>query len=472
MEKLSIARTSLRSPRVSRRTINPGEMLVDRQTFRDLEIFEAQEGRPGLFRLFDRARTRGGAGVLHRRFLAPMSEGERIRAVQGSVRFIVEHRADFKNLPGQYLLSAFDHYFHGRLTPPVSSSRFGSVVDLLQLMVESYRQLHQVAGGVRHTVRLIRSLREIADNPRLAEAPGELGAHLQEIREILARPALAALSFEDEERWRILRLLEVDRVLRQEEKESVERLVRLLFEIDALASLAEVTREYGFVLPEVLDGAPRIVAEGVYHPLVSDAVPNPLHLDDHDRLLFLTGPNMAGKTTYLRACGIALYLAHLGMGVPARSFGFAPCQALFTAITLADNVRVGISFFEAEALRARTIAEAVSAGLRIVALLDEPFKGTNVKDALDASRAFLTRLVEREGSLFLVSSHLIEAAPPLQATGHVDCRHFEATDTGGRLDFDYVLRPGVSAQRLGMRVLEEKGVFELLDRDHPWDERG
>jgi DNA mismatch repair ATPase MutS len=171
---------------------------------------------------------------------------------------------------------------------------------------------------------------------------------------------------------------------------------------------------------------------------------------------------MAGKTTYLRACGIACYLAHLGMGVPARSYRFSPCDSLFSAIALVDSIRDGISFFRAEALRMKAIASALAEGRHVFAVLDEPFMGTNVKDALDASRAVLSRLAVLPGNVFLVSSHLIELGEALQHSSSVTCFRFEANDQGGRLQFDYHLRPGISSQRLGMRVLEEEGVFALL----------
>jgi len=464
VDRLEITRIENPAARPARPTWGPGELRIDRQTLRDLGIMERHDGGAGLFRTFDRARTRGGADVLRRRFLAPMSDAARIRAVQASLRFILEHRAAFDSLPGQYVVSAFDHYFHWRVAPPISGGRLSAAVDALQLLLESYPQYQQIARGVRQTVRMVASLRRLTAEPATLEAPGELGVLLAEVRALVAHPALARLPA-GEERWRIGRILSVDTVLRGEEREAVERLRDLLFEIDALAAMARATQEYGYVFPDVLDGPPQVAATGIVHPEVEDAIANPLDMDQSRRLLFLTGPNMAGKTTYLRACGIALYLAHLGMGVPARSFRFAPCDALVTAISLSDDVRAGISFFEAEALRARAIAEALAAGLKVVALLDEPFKGTNVKDALDASLAFLSRLARREGSLFLVSSHLIEAAEPLMATGTTACWRFEASERAGRLQFDYVLRAGVSAQRLGMRVLEEKGVFELLDRD-------
>jgi len=180
-------------------------------------------------------------------------------------------------------------------------------------------------------------------------------------------------------------------------------------------------------------------------------------------VLFLTGPNMAGKTTYLRAFAAALYLAHLGMGVPATRFRFVPAQRLFTSISLADDLRDGVSYFRAEALRIKAVARGIADGYRVVALMDEPFKGTNVKDALDASLAVLERFATREDCLFMFSSHLIELRGRLNAAEFVDCRNFEADESEGRLRFDYRLQPGVSGQRLGMRVLHEEGIFELLD---------
>jgi DNA mismatch repair ATPase MutS len=151
------------------------------------------------------------------------------------------------------------------------------------------------------------------------------------------------------------------------------------------------------------------------------------------------------------------------MAVPAKSFRFSPCERFFSSINIADDVRSGVSFFRAEALRVKAIVQAVTEGLRVVAMMDEPFKGTNVMDALDASRAVLEGFIDRPECLFMVSSHLIELGDGMRTSGRVDCRRFEASEEDGRLRFDYVLRPGVSSQRLGMRVLREEGIFSMLE---------
>lgn len=172
---------------------------------------------------------------------------------------------------------------------------------------------------------------------------------------------------------------------------------------------------------------------------------------------------MAGKTTYLRAIATALFLGHMGVGVPASSFRFAPAQCLFSSITLSDDLRGGISYFRAEALRVKAVAAEVARGHRVIAVMDEPFKGTNVKDALDASLAIMTRFANRPGCLFLFSSHLIELGEHLSVISSISRHYFEADESGGRLRFDYRLCDGVSSQRLGVRVLKEEGVFDLLD---------
>jgi DNA mismatch repair ATPase MutS len=253
----------------------------------------------------------------------------------------------------------------------------------------------------------------------------------------------------------------MDRVIRNELK-AVRSVLKLAYQLDALVSMADAAAALELTEPEVREGELLLQATDLRNLFVEDPVPASVALDEQQRMLFLTGPNMAGKTTYLRSCGVAIYLAHLGMGVPARDFRFSPSECLSTSLSTTDNVRKGISFFRAEALRIKAIAERVTEGQRVFALLDEPFKGTNVKDAIDASWAILSEFARSPASLFAVASHLIELGDDIHKTGRVDCRYFEATEVGGRLSFDFVLKPGVSSQRLGMKVLEQEGIFRLF----------
>jgi DNA mismatch repair ATPase MutS len=440
------------------------ELRIDTQSFHDLEVFEAQGDGPSLFELLNRTRTTGGTKVLHTRWLRPLASGDRIRDVQDSLRHITANDRAFNNLPSDGVVLAVEHYLYSGLAVVTSSKPVEVFLQSVESRVGNFRGYWKMVTCVKMTEQMLRSMQRLVDDPTLAVAPGELGARLAVARALLDRPAFHALPPEGAAELPFWRIAPIDRGLRDDERHTLEALLRIIFEIDALLSMATAVRDFRFVLPEVRDDEPSFHAEGIWHPFIKAPTPNPLHVDQQHRLLFITGPNMAGKTTYLRACGVAIYLAHLGMGVPARSFRFTPCEALFTAISLADNIRDGVSFFQAEALRLKDIALALADGLRTVALLDEPFMGTNVKDAIDASRGILTRLASREGSVFLVSSHLIELSDALLATGNVECIHFEADESADSLQFDYKVRPGVSTQRLGVRVLHEHGVFSLLDQ--------
>ena len=115
-------------------------------------------------------------------------------------------------------------------------------------------------------------------------------------------------------------------------------------------------------------------------------------------------------------------------------------------------------------MRVKAVAQAIADGYRVVAIMDEPFKGTNVKDAFDASVEILQRFAIKQDCLFMITSHLIEVSERLDPELPVSYEYFEAEETENRLRFDYVLHPGVSSQRLGMRVLREEGIFDLLDQ--------
>ena len=462
MLRLRIRSDGLSNEPMAPPPVHPDEMRMDTQTFGDLEIFEAATG-PCVYELCNETRTGGGAKRLRARMKKPWATPERIRSVQDSIRFVNEHRHGFDRLPWDTVAGVVERYLK-RGGPVARDSRgIGLLIAALELRFSDVRNYGRVTRGVLSTFSMIRHLRSVLKALGPAEGRGEVRELLAETRSLLTDSDLANVPAE--ERWDISpwRLLAYDQAFRGHGRETVERLLRLVYELDALIAMADTVAKYGFVMPEIREGSLHVVAEGVFYPFIEHAVPNPIGLDQSKRMLFLTGPNMAGKTTYLRATGMAIYLAHLGMGVPARSFCFAPCQRLFTSITITDDIRTGVSFFRAEALRMKAIARAVAEGARVVALLDEPFKGTNLKDALDASGEILERLAERPDNLFMVASHLIELGEPMAATGNVDCRLFEASENDARLHFDYVLRDGISSQRLGMRVLREEGIFHLLD---------
>jgi DNA mismatch repair protein MutS len=440
------------------------ELVMDAQTFRDLEIFEGAGGAKSLYDLIDQTRTAGGSKVLKERLKRPWASAARIRGVQESLGYILEHRSAFERLPSDIVAVEVESYLKAGLPLVVSENRLEIFTGALEVRFGDFRPYRLITRGVIRASKMVRSLRSLVSADGGASNPGrgEAGVLLDELRELVTRSSFDVVP--EEERWDLpaWTVLALDRVFRYREQETLLRMLKLVYQLDALVAMADAIPDYELVLPEVVEGPLRVRGEGLFNLFVERPVPAELSLDQRLRMLFLTGPNMAGKTTYLRSCGIAIYLAHLGMGVPAGSFRFSPCECIVTSLTTTDDLRGGVSFFRAEAIRVKTIAQFVTTGKRVVALMDEPFKGTNVKDALDASWAVLEEFAHAQDSLFLISSHLIELGDDVHATGLVDCRHFEAAETEAGLSFDFVLKSGVSSQRLGMKVLEQEGIFDLF----------
>ena len=465
MFKIHIPKTSMlgRLP-LPPEPIDPDVMRMDAQTYRDLEVFEGDGGAPSLYDMFANTRTLGGGKVLKARMRKPFSNPDKIRAVQESIPYILNYRPGFEHIPSDLITLEVEKYLGAGLPLVTSESKWEVFIGALEVRFGDFRPYAQITRGVQRGCKLIRELRALFAFPQLAaNTRGEIGVYLDELRELVSRPTFDVIPKTDSWDLSPWTILELDRVLRHQNREAMDRIIELCYEVDALVAMADASHKFGLVMPELVEGPLFIEGEGLINLFVEDPVPNPVQMDQNRRMLFLTGPNMAGKTTYLRSCAAAVYLSQLGMGVPAKWYRFSPAECMYSSLTVTDSVRGGVSFFRAEALRVKAVAEAVMQGRRVVALMDEPFKGTNVKDALDASQAVLERFAEREG-LFLVSSHLIELGDRMEASSQVDCRHFEATENAeGRLSFEYTIRDGVSSQRLGMRVLREEGIFELLD---------
>jgi len=438
-------------------------VLLDPHTAKDLEIFETTAGGTSLFDFCNTTQTKGGRAALRKRMENPFSSPERIKHAQDAITFIHRHRDLFNTLPPAYTSGRSEHFLT-EVLPMVTANNFLEFgMGAFSLWMNHDRYYLRIINGVQFTCTVIQALRKFIVQIDTSSNAGELTPLFEEMQILISRPGIVHIPEHGSGRW-AWHTLRLDQLIRLQEKGTIVRLLQIVFEIESLLSLADVSHQHGFNLPAVESGHLQVEAEGLTHPFLDNPVANPVTLDQTQRILFLTGPNMAGKTTYLRAFATALYLAHLGTGVPARSFRFSPVEHLFSSISLADDLHGGISYFRAEALRVKAIAEAINDGKRVIALLDEPFKGTNVKDAMDASLAILEQFAQKQDCLFMFSSHLIELSEQLSSTEQIDCQFFEADESGGRLHFDYRLHPGVSSQRLGMRVLREEGIFELLEQ--------
>jgi DNA mismatch repair ATPase MutS len=432
-------------------------MNVDPTTLSDLEVFHEGGGGPGLFALIDETETSRGRKAFRDRIRSPSSDVTQIRRTQEAVRFL----AGLSSVPPieRKAVEGVERYLASNIQVPPAAGRIRAFAEALWLSVR-YRDLYrEMRAGVQATRAVLLNVERLARQV-LAEGPPpraeELAREMTEICHALSHHAAAR------SRWDVVR---ADHALRDPERAKLTRVIDLLAELDALRSMARATARLNWTFPELLDGEAFLLeGEDLWHPFIERPVRNPVGLTGEEPVVFLTGPNMAGKTTYLRSAALAVLLAQTGMGVPARRLRLTPVEALITSLNPSDNLRAGMSYFLSEVLRVQVAAEALAEGKRAFVLFDEVFKGTNVSDALEASAEVISGFSKAKRSGFIFSSHIVELEEELKSNPRIRFEYFEGRLVEGRAEYSYRLRPGISDLRLGLQLLQEAGIPQLIAR--------
>src|SRR5687768_6966016 len=165
----------------------------------------------------------------------------------------------------------------------------------------------------------------------------------------------------------------------------------------------------------------------------------------------------------MKAFGIAVYMAHMGFPVAVTSMQFSVRDGLFTSINVPDNLNMGYSHFYAEVLRVKKVALEVAKGLDLVVIFDELFKGTNVKDAYDATLSVTKAFGRYPNCIFIVSTHIIEVGEALRRElPNALFRYMPTIMEGAVPRYPYTLTDGITNDRQGMMIVENEGIFDLL----------
>jgi hypothetical protein len=241
---------------------------------------------------------------------------------------------------------------------------------------------------------------------------------------------------------------------------AVRNWINIVGEMESLLSLATYSFEHpDDVFPEFMEGAARFDAEQLGHPLLPAAacVRNSLAIGPGARVLLVSGSNMSGKSTLLRAVGINTVLAMAGAPVRARRLQLTPLQ-VGASIRVNDSLEEGTSRFYAEITRIRHIVDLAGGEPPLLFLLDELLQGTNSKDRRVGSEGVMHALVDR-GAVGLVSTHdlaLTDVGEGLD--GALRNVHFQDDLADGRITFDYKLRDGVVTKSNGLELMRSIGL--------------
>ena len=437
-------------------------MQADKTTLSDLSIFNADEEQ-SIFHHLNFTKTVGGRDWLRHFLSTPHDTVAAVNDTQHIIKKISSVQPQWEvSLITNGTVMVMERFYETAIDEiPSAPGFFGSIGYRLfssadfSLIRYSVKHFVDFAIGMKQIVQLLND----ENNPLL------LQLLLDRITLRLNKPGLKQLL--DGAQSKDLsneKLLALGHFFKRRFKEETFELIEIYSKLDAYYSMAVACKKYDFCFPEFIPGnEPEVVAAQLYHPLLYTPVAYNVNLNPQQNFLFLTGANMAGKSTFIKAVGVAVYLAHVGMGVPAQQMKLVLFNGLLSNINVVDNIIQGESYFYNEVQRIKKTIEKINDGKKWLILIDELFKGTNVQDAMKCSSTVIEGLRKMQNSLFILSTHLYEIGDALKVHSNIQFKYFETSVANDQLQFSYQLKDGISNDRLGYLILKREGVVQLLE---------
>jgi DNA mismatch repair protein MutS len=231
-------------------------------------------------------------------------------------------------------------------------------------------------------------------------------------------------------------------------------------ELDVLNNFAERAVSLNYNCPALVDGAGIQIEDG-RHPVVETTldtpfVPNDLYMDARRRMLMITGPNMGGKSTYMRQIALIVLLAHIGSFVPAQSARLGNIDRIFTRIGAHDDLSTGRSTFMVEMTEAANILNNATA--HSLVLMDEIGRGTSTFDGLSLAWAFAEHLARERKAFTLFATHYFELTSLAEQINTITNVHIDAVEHGDKIVFLHSVKDGPANQSYGIQVAQLAGV--------------
>ena len=437
-------------------------MQIDKITFNDISIFHPEE-EFSIFHKLNFTKTVGGKEWLRRFFMEPHHDIKRIVGVQNVIRTLLNHIEDWPKEITNGTIIMMDKFLDYNLDPvPQYPNALNSV---------SYKILHaqdysMVKFSVKHFADFFRGLKKILSLFEEAELPANLSFYIDRVKRILQEKPLQQLADTGSgDFFSVQQNLYYAYFLRRDYKSDTLELIDIFSRLEAWYSMAVAVKTYNLQFPDLVEQEePYLRAEGLYHVMLQNPTPYDLVLQQSQNFLFLTGANMAGKSTLIKAVGAAVFLAHIGMGVPAREMKLSLFDGMLTNINVSDNIAKGESYFFNEVQRIKNTIYKINDGRKWLVLIDELFKGTNVQDAMKCSLTVIKGLIKIKNSLFILSTHLYEIGEELKEFSNIGFKYFETNVNEDQLEFSYQLKDGISNDRIGYVILRREKVVDMLEK--------
>lgn len=428
---------------------------TDKQTLDDLGM--TGKFKPhSIYSLFNKVKTSGGERLLNEMFHHPLQDPDAINARSETFRYFQENAFRFPFTREDFL--PVENYLTNGSSTNLMAAVAGWTRKKLTHALLRDEQYATLQTGLKATIKALMALNVLLTKLRIGfVAPA---------RTVLSHPKLHWLAnAADAKEITLLKAARYDHLLRHTLRNDMEQLLEIVYQLDVYIAVSGVARERGFSYAKVLPAPMNVLeAEALWHPGLLKAVANPVSLNSAHNLIFLTGANMAGKSTLMKSIGIATYLAHTGFPVAAKGMRCSVCDGLYTSINVPDNLDMGYSHFYAEVLRVKKVAQEVSSGKKLLVVFDELFKGTNVKDAYDATLAVTTAFSKYRNCFFIISTHIIEVGTALKEQfSSIRFSYLPTVMNGNTPAYPYTVKEGITSDRQGMVIIENEKILELLE---------
>lgn len=436
------------------------EFEIDEQTLADLALFREENGQT-VFSIFNTTSTRGGRNKLDDLLRNPSGDIGFLTAQRDVIRFFFDQQIELK-LMGERI-EMIEHYMNLTI-PPLHNNFIDATYNSLSYKLKPTNNHYLIQAGIEELLLLLRMMAEKLKLLEEKELPERLAALIVQGAGIFEHKKVRQL-MSTKKKQSFYGLHRYDHLFRGREKHLTEAFLDLVYTFDAYEAVARAARKHHFTFPEYSTSRqPAVDLQALFHPLVRNAVANDIGLVPPHRLCFLTGPNMAGKSTFLKALGISVYLAHTGFPVPAKYMRTTVFRGVMTTINLPDSIHRGYSHYYNEVKRVKDTALKIQEKKNMFIIFDELFRGTNVKDAHDASLLIISMLAGISTALFFISTHITEIADQLNNSPHILFKYFDAWPEGSRLKCSYQLKDGVSVEKAGMLIIRNEQIITILEK--------
>ncbi len=432
---------------------------IDTQTFNDLDILNSKDGVYSVFNLFKQTKTAAARKRLMEIMQHPSSNLQDICLRSATIKFFYEHKIVF-DVKDEHI-DLIDYYLKSKFKK-FRSNPIDTMADYVSR--KSSNDYYVIKIGIRYLILLTRYINSFINALEGHQLPAYLVEIFQQLQTIIEEGVLVKAAKLDELNLSFLEVGRLDRALRGPEKEKMFSLLSLIYELDVIGTAAAVASARGFSMPVFSSEGMQLRINGLFHPGIGNAVKNDVCIDEKQNLLFLTGSNMAGKSSLLKSLGLVIYLAHIGFPVPATAVTLSVFKGLITTINLPDNLNQGLSHYYTEVKRVREVAEHLLKRDRMFVIFNELFRGTNVKDAFDGSALIISELSTIADSAFIISTHIIELAEVLKKHHNINFRYLDTGFHNQKPVFTYQLLDGISKEALGMYIVRNEGIVEILQQ--------